>query len=93
MNYARINYQSAEQIVIETFVPPIGFAINDCFTPGVVAQFEQVPDEVGQNWVRQPDGTWVAPPPAPEPPEESETLPAPVEPITAPEVSDNTSIN
>jgi hypothetical protein len=85
MNYARINTQSELHTVIETFVPPSGFTINDCFTPEIVAQFEQVPDEVAQGWIKQEDGTFIAPPPLPEPP-------VPEEPITveATEVPDNT---
>lgn len=64
MKYARIQ----EARVIEVFVVPQGFTINDCFTPEIVAQFEPCPDEVEQNWIKQEDGTFVTPPPPPEPP-------------------------
>lgn len=64
MKYARI---STENTVIEVFTPPTGFTIEECFTPEIVAQFELVPDEVEQNWIKQEDGTFVAPP-EPEPP-------------------------
>lgn len=63
MKYGRI---STENTVIEVFTPPTGVPIEGCFTPEIVAQFEPVPDEVGQNWIKQEDGTFV-PPPEPEP--------------------------
>lgn len=72
MTYARVH----ESIVIEVFVVPQGFTINDCFTPEIVAQFEPCPDEVKPGWIKQEDGTFVAPPP---PPPLSE-LPAPPAP-------------
>ena len=65
MNYARI---STENTVIEVFILPTDFSIEECFTPEIAAQFEPVPDNVEQNWIRQEDGTFVAPPePEPEP--------------------------
>jgi hypothetical protein len=67
MNYARL---SSENTVIEVFTPPAPFTLEECFTPEIVAQFEPCPDEVEQNWIKQEDGTFVAPPPpepAPEP--------------------------
>lgn len=57
MKYARI----ADNRVIETFTPPQGIDISECFTAELVAQFKQVPDEVEQNWMEQPDGTFTAP--------------------------------
>lgn len=65
MKYARI---SEARRVLEVFTPPTGFIINDCFTPQIVAQFEPCLDEVEQNWIKQEDGTFVAPPPLLEPP-------------------------
>jgi hypothetical protein len=65
MKYARL---SSDNIVIEVFVPPPPFTIEDCFTPEIVAQFEPCPDEVEQNWVKNEDGTFSPPPPKPDPP-------------------------
>lgn len=70
MKYARIT----DTLVIETFIPPAGVPIEECFTPEIVAQFEPVPDEVGQNWVKQEDGTFVAPPPPAVDPEAGDTV-------------------
>jgi hypothetical protein len=64
MKYARL---TTTNIVIEVFVPPIGVSIEECFTPEIAAQFEPCPDEVEQNWIKQEDGTYVAPPPPPVP--------------------------
>jgi hypothetical protein len=58
MKYARL---SSENIVLETFVPPSDFSLLECFCPEVVAMFVQVPDEVQQNWIQNPDGTFSAP--------------------------------
>ena len=63
MKYARI---SSQNTVIEVFTPPTGVSIEECFTPEIVAQFESVPEEVKPNWIKQEDGTFVAPP-EPEP--------------------------
>lgn len=63
MKYARIT----NNLVIETFTPPANVPIEECFTPEIVAQFEPVPDEVEQNWIKQEDGTFVAPPSPSEP--------------------------
>lgn len=68
MKYARI---STKNTVIEVFTPPTGFTIEECFTPELVAQFEPVPDDVEQNWIKQADGTFVAPP-EPEPEQQTE---------------------
>lgn len=59
MKYARI----IDTLVIETFTPPAGVPIEECFTPEIVAQFKPVPDEVEQNWTEQEDGTFLVPPP------------------------------
>lgn len=57
MKYARI----INTLVIETFTPPANVGIEECFTPELVAQFEPVPEEVQQNWIKQQDGTFAAP--------------------------------
>ena len=64
MKYARI---STENIVIETFTPLEGFTIEECFVAEVAAQFEVIPEEVEANWIKQDDGTFVAPAPDPDP--------------------------
>ena len=61
MKYGRINYEADPNYVIEIFIPPAGVPITDCFTPEIAAQFETVPPEVDQNWIKHPDGTFVAP--------------------------------
>ncbi len=58
MKYARL---SSDNIVIEVFTPPPAFAIEDCFTPEIVAQFEPCPQEVDQNWIKSLDGNYIAP--------------------------------
>ena len=63
MKYARI----LNSLVYEVFTPPAGFVLADCFTPQVVALFEPCPDYVEQNWIKQEDGSFMAPPPPPEP--------------------------
>lgn len=70
MKYARL---SSDNSVIEIFTPPSGFSIQECFTPQVVIQFEVCPDEVDQNWTKQPDGSFVAPPSS----EQREDVPPP----------------
>lgn len=64
MKYARV---SSDNIVIEVFTPPPPFQLEDCFTPEIVAQFEPCPEEVQANWIKEPDGTFVPPPPEPTP--------------------------
>lgn len=59
MKYARV----IDSIVQETFVPPSGFEIGDCFHPDLCAQFEQVGDEVQQGYVKHADGSFTAPVP------------------------------
>lgn len=58
MKYARL---FSDNSVIETFTPPDGVSINDCFVPEIVSQFVEVPDEVKPTWVKQDDGTFAAP--------------------------------
>lgn len=69
MKYARVDYLVEPNFVIEVFTPPQGFTIDECFTPEIVAQFEPCPEEVGQNWIKNEDGTFSPPPPPPDPPE------------------------
>lgn len=64
MKYARV----INNFVVEVFTPPVRFALEECFTPEIAAQFEPCPDAVGQNWLKLPDGTF-AEPPAPVEPE------------------------
>jgi len=63
MKYARV----LDSVVQEVFTPPAGLTIEDCFTPQVVVLFEPCPDEVEQNWIKESDGSFVAPPLLPEP--------------------------
>lgn len=67
MKYARIG---SDGVVVETFVPLEGFALADCFHPDIASQFVEVPDDVEANWTKQADGSFVAPPPPPEPAEQ-----------------------
>jgi hypothetical protein len=60
MKHARI---STDNVVLEVFTPPEGFSIADCFTPELAAQFVPVPDQVEQNWIKNPDGSFSAPAP------------------------------
>lgn len=46
MKYARFNESG---IALETFTPPEGFSISDCFVPDIAAQFEPVPDDLQAN--------------------------------------------
>lgn len=57
MKYARL---SAENIVIETFIPHGGFSLEECFHPTIAQQFEIVDDSVEQNWIKQQDGTFIS---------------------------------
>ena len=63
MKYARI----VDSVVFEVFTPPAGFQLVECFTPQVVTLFQSCPDYVEQNWIKQQDGSFLAPPPPPEP--------------------------
>ncbi len=46
--------------VHETFTPPVGVPISDCFVPELVAQFIECGDTVEQNWTYQ-DGVFTEP--------------------------------
>lgn len=72
MKYGRINYEADPNFVIEVFIPPAGVPITDCFTPEIAAEFEPVPPEVDQNWIKHEDGTFTPPPPPPPAPEPTE---------------------
>ena len=69
MKYARMN----ENTVGETFTPPTGIDISECFTQEVCALFILIPDNVDIGWLRLPDGSFT-PPPTPA----IETAPIPV---------------
>jgi hypothetical protein len=56
MKYARI----VDNKVWETFTPPTGVDISECFTPELVAQFIECPSDVEQNW-DYTDGEFIAP--------------------------------
>jgi hypothetical protein len=58
MKYARI---SSNNTAIETFTPPTGFSLADCFHPSIASQFVEVSDEVEANWIKQSDGSFIAP--------------------------------
>lgn len=61
MKYARV----VNSIVVETFVPPSGVDISECFHSDVRAQFEVVADEVDVDvgFIKHQDGTFTAPVP------------------------------
>ena len=59
MKYARI----VDSVVVETFTPPEGFVLDECFTAELVAQFFACPEETEGGWVLQNDGTFAAPAP------------------------------
>jgi len=56
MKYARI----VDNKVWETFTPPVGVDISDCFTAELVAQFIECPSEVEHIW-DYTDGEFIAP--------------------------------
>ena len=60
MKYARI----VDNKVYETFTPPTGVDISECFTPELVAQFIECPENVEQNWSY--DGSTFTEPPTSE---------------------------
>ena len=62
MKTARIQ----NNVVAEILTPVEGFTLDQCFHPSVLIQCEEVEDEVQANWIKQEDGTFVAPP-EPEP--------------------------
>lgn len=47
-----------DNFCVQTFTPPEGYGIEDCFTPEVAAMFEIVPDWVEANATRDEDGIW-----------------------------------
>lgn len=57
MNYARV----INNIAVDVSTDPI-----NSFHPDIAREFEQVPDNVKQGWVRI-DGVWSAPAPTPQP--------------------------
>jgi hypothetical protein len=57
MKYARI----IDNKVWETFVPHSGGVIEQYFTPEIVAQFIQCPEEVENTWTYE-NGEFIAPP-------------------------------
>lgn len=75
--FARIENGTA----LETFVPPEGFGLADCFTPEVAALFTACPDNVTPGSTVDAKGNWtVAPDPGPEP----APAPTPVYPKVGP---------
>lgn len=59
MKYARI----VDSIAVEVFTPPAGFALGECFTAELVAQFVPCSEEVQGGWALQEDGSFIAPEP------------------------------
>ena len=51
MKYARVK----NNVVIETFTPPVGVDISECFTAELVAQFIECPEYTEQDYTY--DGT------------------------------------
>lgn len=47
--------------VVEILTAIPGYAIEDCFHSSILAQCEDVSDEVQVGWVKQEDGTFAAP--------------------------------
>lgn len=47
MKYARI----VDGKVWETFIPPTGVDISECFVPELVSQFIECPEHIEQNWI------------------------------------------
>lgn len=66
MKFARVVADTAVDVRTEA---PEGF-----FTPEVVAEFVEVPDQVENGWLLK-DGVWSAPPPAPEPQPPAQLIP------------------
>jgi hypothetical protein len=60
-------------VVIEVFLEPDGFTVDQCFPPETHALFIPVPDDVTPNSVLNADDSWTIapiepfPPPPPEP--------------------------
>jgi hypothetical protein len=57
MKTARIE----NNVVVEILVPVGNFQIEQCFHADVLAQCESVEDDVQTGWVKQEDGSFVAP--------------------------------
>jgi hypothetical protein len=57
MKYARLVNNTAVEII----TLPDGFNIQDCYHPDLIKDIVSVEDDVQVNWVRQEDGTFVAP--------------------------------
>jgi hypothetical protein len=53
--------------VAEILVPVEGFTLDQCFHPSIINQCQEVEDEVQAGWVKQEDGSFVAPEAPPEP--------------------------
>lgn len=53
-----------DNVVVEVFTPPIGFTIQECFTPQIAAMFEPCPSEVIEMWVKKSDGSFEPPQPS-----------------------------
>lgn len=79
MKYARI----VNNKVFETFTPHNGVPIEECFTPELVSQFIECPDNVQANW--DYDGITFIEPVIPEAPEVVE-----VQPLIEPVISEST---
>lgn len=47
--------------IVEILIPVGGFAIENCFHPLLLAECIPVPDGANVGWVKQEDGSWVAP--------------------------------
>lgn len=58
MKYARV----LNNVVVEVFIEPNGFIIQECFTAEVVNMFEPVSNEIEVGWIKGEDGSFSAPP-------------------------------
>lgn len=63
MKFARV----VNEVVVEVFMEPEGFTIDECFTPEIVAQFEPCGEEVQAGWLRNEAGELVEPVPDEQP--------------------------
>jgi len=59
MKTARIQ----NNVVVEFLVPVEGFTLDQCFHSSILAQCQEVEDDVQTGWVRQEDGSFAAPEP------------------------------
>ena len=55
MKYARID---SNNVVVETFVPPAGVSISECFTPEIVSMFLECPENIEVHSLYQ-NNEWV----------------------------------